>query len=334
MQSAATAVAPPASNSAADQKPEPVFEPSVEPTITTSSDHAGDAGPAAPAPAPAPESSEPIVRPVDPAITKLINDCGGDSIVNAGPNETIFTAAMSALGFSVAQSGVTVHLGGSLSISSTPAQTKMAVKINVASISGLFSIFAGGEANKQAAQNSGTMTYTNVPFSALPQLGGEYPEWKGMVCSVPAASELLSQMGGRSTTVKFDPPLPTSVQPIAAQSRIETEIGSTKVFSNIKATVVKTDNPLLAGISVVTGTVTITKVSPTATVKDDKGAIHTITADSAYQMTYDFKSPSVTFALGMTPSVTLYIKNSTHTTIANTVDTSAVGGSVVTFVGP
>ena len=146
MQSAATAVAPPASNSAADQKPEPVFEPSVEPTITTSSDHAGDAGPTAPAPAPAPvpEPSEPIARPVDPAITKLINDCGGDSIVNAGPNETVFTAAMSALGFSVAQSGVTVHLGGSLSISSTPSQTKMAVKINVASISGLFSLFAGG----------------------------------------------------------------------------------------------------------------------------------------------------------------------------------------------
>lgn len=334
VQAAATTVGPQAANPVTDPSaspvPAPTGEAAPESAITTTSDQSGDSQPAVP-PTDTPATVPP---PLDPAVAKLIDDCGGEKVVKAGPNDTVFTAAMSALGFSVAQSGVTVHLGGSLSISSTPSQTKMAVNIKVASISGLFSIFAGGEANKQAAQNSGTMTYTNVPFSTLPQLGGQYPEWRGIVCSVPAASELVSQIGGKSTTVKFDPPLPTSVQPIAAQSRLDLEIGDQKVFSNIKATVVNSDNVQAKSLGTVIGKVTITKVSPTATVKDDKGVTHKIDADSAYHIVYDFQSPKVTHMLGLTPEVTLYIKSSTHTTIANTVDTSAVGGSVVTFVGP
>ena len=192
VQAAATTVGPQAANPVTDPSaspvPAPTGEAAPESAITTTSDQSGDSQPAVP-PTDTPATVPP---PLDPAVAKLIDDCGGEKVVKAGPNDTVFTAAMSALGFSVAQSGVTVHLGGSLSISSTPSQTKMAVNIKVASISGLFSIFAGGEANKQAAQNSGTMTYTNVPFSTLPQLGGQYPEWRGIVCSVPAASELVS----------------------------------------------------------------------------------------------------------------------------------------------
>ena len=314
----------------------PSQEAAPAPATMTEADSGTSGGAAVADPAPAPQDMTAPTPPAeDPAVTQLINDCGGAKIIKAAPTDTIFSEDMKAIGFTAPpQFGVTAHLGASLSIAATPSQTKEQVKVDVKSLDGLFALFGIGQAKDQAAQNSGTMTYTSVAFSALPQLGDHNPDWRGIACSVLASTDLDSHMGSNTTTVTFDPPLPTSVQPAAAQSRIETEIGDKKVFSNIKASIVKTNHPLLKDMTSVTGTVTITKVSPNVTVKEDNGTVHNISAESAYLLTYDFKSPAITNALGMIPSVTVYLKNSTHTMMANTADTSAVGGAKVTFLAP
>jgi len=324
----------PAAAAPTAEAPAPAAEPAPVAVAEADSGTSGAATAADPAPAPQDMTAE---KPPaeDPAVTQLINDCGGAKIIKAAPTETIFSENMKAIGFTAPpQFGVTAHLGASLSISATPSKTTEEVKVDVKSLDGFFALFGVGEAKDEAAKNSGTMTYTSVAFNALPQLGDHNPDWRGIACSVLASTGLDSHMGKNTTTVTFDPPLPTSVQPAAAQSRIETEIGDKKVFSNIKASIVKTNHPLLKNLTSVTGTVTITKVSPKVTVKEDNGTVHNISAESAYLMTFDFKSPAITNALGMIPSVTLYLKNSTRTMVANTADTSAVGGAKVTFLAP
>ena len=157
-----------------------------------------------------------------------------------------------------------------------------------------------------------------------------YSQYKGVLCTLVPATQVASNVGGHSTVTTFDPPLPASLSPRAVAARYQTELGTQKVFSNLSASIVNSNDPVLSGKSNITGTVTIQQVSATATL----GGVN-IAADVAYQITSNFESAAVTNALGIIPSVTYYISAAKKSILAVVADTSSVGGTtsgVVNFI--
>ena len=176
-------------------------------------------------------------------------------------------------------------------------------------------------AEQQAAANSGSITFDNLPFQDLLGLN-KYDQYKGITCTLMPATKVVSRLGGKNTVATFNPPLPAAISPRALLSRYQTEIGDKKVFSNLTASIVSSDDPALQGKSQVTGSVTIERVSLSGS---------DVAADIAFTVTSNFETPAITNALGMIPSVTYYINTNQKDLLANTVDLTSVGSPVVNF---
>ena len=257
----------------------------------------------------------------DAEVTKLLEDCGATDVINAPPQKVVLEKHMFAIPFTRQEFTVTATLSGTLDIVTNGIGTTMTDTISVSALTGLFHLFAGGTAAAQAAAVSGTIEMTSVPFKDMGNLA-KYPQYKGIVCTIIPATQIVNRTGGKTTTVTFETPVPSAISPRAIAARYATELGDKKVFDHLTATVVSSDNPVLQGKSNLTGSVTVEKVSPN---------FLKITADTAFKVTSTFESPDVTNAIGLVPVLTYYMKN--RDLIAVVVDTSGVtGGQLVNFL--
>ncbi len=145
-------------------------------------------------------------------------------------------------------------------------------------------------------------------------------------------ANVVNERGGYETTVTFDTPMPSSLSPKASAARFAKEIGKSRTFDDIKATIENRDNPALKGKKSVTGSVSVKKVSAETEVADGSGGKKQIVADLAYEITYDFGSPEVTYALGFASKVTYFISHKKKDLVANIVDTTSVSGAIATFI--
>ena len=257
----------------------------------------------------------------DDEIAKLLDDCGATGVIDAPPEKVILEKHMIAIPFTRQVFTVTATLTGTLDIATNGIGTTMTDKISVGALTGLFHLFAGGTAAAQAAAVSGTIAMTSVPFKEMADLS-KYPQYQGIVCTVIPATQIVNKTGGKTTTVTFPTPVPSAISPRVIAARYATELSDKKVFDNLTATVVSSDNPVLKGKSNLTGSVTVEKVSP---------EFFKITADAAFKVTSNFESPDVTNAIGLVPVLTYYMKN--RDVVAVVVDTSSVtGGQRVNFL--
>lgn len=264
-------------------------------------------------------------------VKALLADCGATDINNDDPGKVIYEKDLKSFPVSKKVLTITVKVESSLKITVTGKETTQEALVEVKEVSGLFKELAKGEAERQAAESSGTSILTNVPFNEYSKLS-EIETWNGVVCTFVPVTKIVNERGGKKTIASFDPPLPSSVSPKASASRYEAEIGKKRVFDDIKATVSESDHPALKGKKSVTGSVTVTRVDPETEVDDGAGGKKRIKADIAYRVAYDFGTPAVTFALGMAPVVTYYISHEKRDMIANIIDTSAASGAVATFM--
>ncbi len=226
---------------------------------------------------------------------------------------------------------INVTIESTLKIKVTGKETTQDALVTVKEIKGPLQSLAKQTAEKQAADNSGLATLTNVPFDQYSGLS-KHSAWEGVVCTFVPITKIVNERGGHETTVTFATPLPSSLSPKASASRYAAEIGKSRVFDDIKATIEKSDHPALKGKKSVTGSVSVKKVNAETEVDDGAGGKTEIKADIAYLITYDFGSPEITYALGLAPKVTYFVSHEKKDLVANIVDTTTVSGAVATFI--
>lgn len=264
----------------------------------------------------------------DATMAQLTDDCGGESLMAAAADATILQKNSSSAPVTQTETGVTATLQTDLSIVASKAKATQTMNVRIVSLDGPFFILpiARPIAEQKAKDNSGSTTITNVNANEIPALGDKHPVWGNVICSIVPGVRVDSTRGSTSASVSFDPPAPLALSPKAAMARFVAEVGDQRVFDGLKATVLSSNRAELSGKSTVSGRITITKVSPTATVNGQ-----TVAGDFAYKVTTEFESPAVTYALGLVPEVTYYFRGSSRDFGAMVADTKVSGNPVMSF---
>ncbi len=134
-----------------------------------------------------------------------------------------------------------------------------------------------------------------VESDAFPLRSNFDPKWKDIICTLPGADYLKTSLGGYTTEVRFEPGYPAAMSPAADPERYDEEIGLYRAFTEIKATVIKTNNPNLVEGKTYIGSVLVEKIEPNLT--SPKGVA--IEANRAYRMSYRFGTEEETRGLGL-----------------------------------
>ncbi len=162
---------------------------------------------------------------------------------------------------------------------------------------------------EKAAPNRGSSLMTVMDTTERQALMSK-GDWEGIFCTVLPVKELSTTRGGLGKVVKFKPALPGSLSPKADPERYQAELSDTRVFSNIKAEIVGSQDPDYPEGEKFTGKVTFKKIDPTLTLNVGAGKeTKTMKADLAYKITYDFGSVKDTVGIGLMPSQTMYISH-------------------------
>lgn len=264
-------------------------------------------------------------------IKALLADCGADSVQSKDKDKVIYEKDLKGLPVKKNLILVNVTIESVLKIKVTGKETTQDALVTVKEISGPLQGLAKKMAEQQAADNSGLATLTNVPFDEYSNLS-KHSAWEGVVCTFVPITKIVNERGGHETIATFETPLPSSLSPKASAARYASEIGKSRVFDDIKATIEESDHPALKGKKSVTGTITVKKVDAETEVDDGEGGKKEIEADLAYEITYDFGSPEITYALGLAPKVTYFVSHKKKDLVANIVDTTTVSGAVATFI--
>ena len=193
-----------------------------------------------------------------------------------------------------------------VNISATASQTTTTTSFNITAES-LFESLAIKQAEKRVEPFRGTDTSYGVDTGERISLGGKYPEWQGIYCTISPDKKLESNKGGNSISIEFEPPLPSSVSPLAMATRYQKEIGAGKTFTNITARVLSSSDPNLATGTTAVGTVRITPVQPTVQIESLSRGVISLAADSAYRIESDFGGPEQTRRMGIDTVRTIYL---------------------------
>jgi hypothetical protein len=162
---------------------------------------------------------------------------------------------------------------------------------------------------EKAAPNRGASKMTVMDTEERATLMGKSEDWSGVFCTVMPVKELSTTKGGTGKVVQFKPALPGSLSPKADASRYLKELSDLRVFNDIKAEIIGSQDPDYPEGKTLTGKVTIRKVDPTLTVNKAGASQDTIKADIAFKVEYDFGSVKDTVGLGLMPSQTMYISH-------------------------
>lgn len=162
-------------------------------------------------------------------------------------------------------------------------------------------------ANEEAAKRSGSIATDFLPFAERPQLGGKNAGWDGILCAIQPGVRVTAELGDSRVVSEFDPPLPTLVSPKVDASRYAAELGAERIWMGITARVLQSRNPAVTSGSTIAGTARLRSIPASFEVAAAGGAPRSITADHAFELSYDFGGPEVTSALGLTPVTRFYI---------------------------
>lgn len=147
-----------------------------------------------------------------------------------------------------------------------------------------------------------------VDSEAFPLRSNFHPQWKNILCTLPGAMRLVTTIGGYETEVELNPGYPAAISPAADPKRYEEELGDYRVFTNIEAKVVKTNNPLLEVGRSYIGSVLVEKIVPVMPLPNGTE----VRSDLAYRMTYRFGTEEETRALGFLIWTESYINHETR----------------------
>jgi hypothetical protein len=176
------------------------------------------------------------------------------------------------------------------------------------------------EATEKVKPFKGSVESTMIPPKERLDLGTKNDDWSGIVCTVQPAKQVSVAKGGKGIVTKFEPALPFALSPKANGKRYDAELSKARTFKNIKATITSSRDKDYSEGDVITGTVTITPVTPRLTVKTSSGQSQTIETDAAFKIETNFRSKDTTVALGLFPTQTVFISHSRQDLRAIVVD--------------
>lgn len=246
---------------------------------------------------------------VDP--NDVLDECGVDDVSDR--SRPTFSTQMSYTYDRIINAGVAqakVPLTSILNLKGTLDETTLDVTVNVGALAGTINGAPVPEselgpiaarAEELAKEFRGPVTGFSLKTLTVP-----HKEWKRIVCSVPSSNKLRNTRNGHETEVEFYPAYPPNVSPIADRVRYEKELGDYRFF-RVKATVTKTDNPILTKKEY-EGTVVIEKISNVR-----ETPIGEFRGDTAYRVTNRFGSEDETLALGFHLWTEYYIDHGQRT---------------------
>lgn len=262
-----------------------------------------------------------------PNLEEILADCGAQDVQNIPEGEPIFSKVLVSYPIEVEQNLVvsTAVVKATTTVEVTVTKEAYA-QVTTPTVLSVTPSIIGAVAIAQGIANNnegGPTDFTLVPFSKYTTLSS-YPAWDGILCTLVPATGVTNERGKYKTIATFETPIPIQFSPKANLKRYDAELSNGKVLSNVKVTIQESNNPVLEGITELTGTVSVTKEqNATVTVKDENGNDVTVVAEVAFTLTPDFGSPEVTSALGLNPSSTYYLDLTKKDVLLNTVDTKS-----------
>lgn len=261
-------------------------------------------------------------------ILKNLNKCGINSISDKKQKTLLLTIPYNYT--RVINAGTTraiVPLTGVLNLDSDLEQATLNVGVDVrpgiieqSSENGCYFSDRGSETPAiKFRADSLTRTFRGPVVNKLIGVGENFDaQWRGIQCTIIRASGLTNDRGGYHTEVNFlaskdDTPFVPNISPLATKDWYEKELGNFKIFRNLKATVTKTNNPILQEGKVYVGNIVVEKVPPKRDVIMDPNGqrlsndcesgpkpvqFTTFQGDTAYRVTNHFGSDEETLALG------------------------------------
>jgi len=161
--------------------------------------------------------------------------------------------------------------------------------------------------DSEAQSRSGAVTASVFPMDQRHTLHSTAPAWDDIYCTVQAVSRLTNTLGSKRVVTEFSPPLAYWVSPKADPFRYTAELGSGKVWNEITATVVESNDAGLKQGLALRGTVRVDQVPATASILNRAGAVVSIEADVAYKLTYAMEAGARNAEIGLPGSITFYI---------------------------
>jgi hypothetical protein len=144
--------------------------------------------------------------------------------------------------------------------------------------------FSKPQAEKAAYENSQRRTSTGMSTGLLLNLQQTDPMFKGILCAVGFTSKIKMESPITTGVVTYYPGIPTAVNPMAAVSTFDSELGTTRSFTATAKIVQQAKEWAPVGTEAQI-TVTFNKISPDVkTIKGIPAGVTSIDADIAYEV--------------------------------------------------
>ncbi|MCX6124730.1 MAG: hypothetical protein NTV34_08275 [Proteobacteria bacterium] len=170
-------------------------------------------------------------------------------------------------------------------------------------------------ANSMLSQGRGRSSGSSVPSSTLLRLYREEGQYKGIFCGVGLGLGSRSTLGGEQTEIEYKDPLPGALNPKAALSTYESELGEGKTFKTA-VVVKKAGKEWMREGSEVPVTLTVKKISPDLTklmgLPKDLN-VPTIKADVAYEFVASGPEGVLISKFGMTKRMVFFVDSERKT---------------------
>jgi hypothetical protein len=261
----------------------------------------------------------------DDAVQALLSDCGGKDFEDAKDDTVIYEKNLVSETVHVKVLILDAEATTTVGIKVTPVSYVQDAKIDV-----IKPALTPTIEKLLVKKNTGKTTFTTVPISKYSSLS-DHAAWEKILCTFVPATKVENERGSK-TTAEFDPPVPINLSPRAAATRYEEEIGEKKVFNDLKAKIISSDNRALKGKTEVTGSVTVEKVAANAEIDNGDSGKLQIKSDIAFKVTTNFESPAITEALGLAPEMVYYVSYAKKDLVANILDTKEPLTGKVIFV--
>lgn len=234
------------------------------------------------------------------------------TVVADGTKDGVTYSVVTLVTSTITAKGGSSQVDVNVAIQSMSAKDSAGVVLTQASLDKV--VKPAAENNTNA--NSGTMISTSAPGTQLMRLSRQDGPYKNMLCAVGFTAGQKDLTGGTTGEVRFEQPIPLSLNPKAAASTYENELGNGRQFQ-INATIVAA-KPSWGQIG---GTVPLQvnwqKVSPDIKQSSQiPGAnIPAVQADVAYEVTVN-AGAFQPYQIGLSKRRVFYVNSSTHQLVA------------------
>jgi hypothetical protein len=175
--------------------------------------------------------------------------------------------------------------------------------------------FSKPQAEKAAYENSQRRTSTGMSTGLLLNLQQTDPMFKGIECAVGFTAKTKLESPITTGIVTFYPGLPSAVNPMAAASTFDSEIGTTRTFTATAKIVQQAKDWAPVGTEAQI-TVTFNKISPDVkTIKGIPAGVTSIDADIAYEVLTTSSGVDVS-QFGLSKRQVFFVNTSSHQMVA------------------